>query len=75
MSIKLLFCPKSGKILGAQIVGHAGVDKRIDVLAMAQAHFNGPVIANGGYTGESAEKAIVEGRATAVSFASLYSPL
>ncbi len=44
----------------------------IDVLAMAQAHFNGPVIANGGYTGESAEKAIVEGRATAVSFASLY---
>ncbi|MCU0714342.1 MAG: FAD-dependent oxidoreductase [Pirellula sp.] len=35
MSIKLLFEPGDGKILGAQITGGEGVDKRIDVLAMA----------------------------------------
>jgi len=35
MVIKLLFTPASGKILGAQIVGVDGVDKRIDVLATA----------------------------------------
>jgi NADPH-dependent 2,4-dienoyl-CoA reductase/sulfur reductase-like enzyme/rhodanese-related sulfurtransferase len=35
MSIKLLFTPQEGKILGAQIVGYDGVDKRIDVLATA----------------------------------------
>ncbi|MBF0570469.1 MAG: FAD-dependent oxidoreductase [Candidatus Omnitrophica bacterium] len=35
MSMKLLFDPKSGKILGAQAVGREGVDKRIDVLAVA----------------------------------------
>ncbi|MCL5125466.1 MAG: FAD-dependent oxidoreductase, partial [Deltaproteobacteria bacterium] len=35
MAIKLIFCPSSGKILGAQIVGTDGVDKRIDVLATA----------------------------------------
>ena len=35
MSLKLLFDPKSGRILGAQAVGGAGVDKRIDVLAVA----------------------------------------
>lgn len=35
MAIKLLFTPDSGKILGAQIVGQDGVDKRIDVLATA----------------------------------------
>jgi len=35
MAIKLVFSPSSGKILGAQIVGMKGVDKRIDVLAMA----------------------------------------
>ncbi|MBM4102597.1 MAG: CoA-disulfide reductase [Planctomycetes bacterium] len=35
ISLKLLFDPKSGKILGAQAVGSAGVDKRIDVLAVA----------------------------------------
>lgn len=35
LSIKLLFCPGSGKVLGAQIVGMDGVDKRIDVLATA----------------------------------------
>ncbi|MBC7002233.1 pyridine nucleotide-disulfide oxidoreductase family protein [Photobacterium sp. BZF1] len=36
VSLKLLFEPKSGKILGAQAVGKDGVDKRIDVLAVAQ---------------------------------------
>ncbi|GDY06648.1 NADH oxidase [Planctomycetia bacterium] len=35
MSLKLLFDPQSGRILGAQAVGGAGVDKRIDVLALA----------------------------------------
>ncbi|MFO8083805.1 MAG: FAD-dependent oxidoreductase, partial [Desulfobacterales bacterium] len=34
-SIKLIFAPSTGKILGAQIVGKKGVDKRIDVLATA----------------------------------------
>jgi NADPH-dependent 2,4-dienoyl-CoA reductase/sulfur reductase-like enzyme/rhodanese-related sulfurtransferase len=34
-SIKILFSPGSGKVLGAQIVGRKGVDKRIDVLATA----------------------------------------
>ena len=35
MSLKVLFEPATGKILGAQGVGGAGVDKRIDVLAVA----------------------------------------
>lgn len=35
MAIKLLYAPDSGQLLGAQVVGRAGVDKRIDVLAMA----------------------------------------
>jgi NADPH-dependent 2,4-dienoyl-CoA reductase/sulfur reductase-like enzyme/peroxiredoxin family protein/rhodanese-related sulfurtransferase/TusA-related sulfurtransferase len=35
MSLKLLFDPQDGKILGAQCVGARGVDKRIDVLAVA----------------------------------------
>jgi NADPH-dependent 2,4-dienoyl-CoA reductase/sulfur reductase-like enzyme/peroxiredoxin family protein/rhodanese-related sulfurtransferase/TusA-related sulfurtransferase len=35
LSIKLLFDPSNGKILGAQCVGADGVDKRIDVLAVA----------------------------------------
>lgn len=35
MSIKLVFSPEDGKILGAQIIGEKGVDKRIDVLATA----------------------------------------
>jgi len=35
MSIKLLFDPNDGRILGAQCVGSDGVDKRIDVLAVA----------------------------------------
>jgi rhodanese-related sulfurtransferase len=35
MTIKMLFDPASGEILGAQAVGGNGVDKRIDVLATA----------------------------------------
>ena len=35
MVLKLLFHPKTGRILGAQAVGGTGVDKRIDVLAVA----------------------------------------
>jgi rhodanese-related sulfurtransferase len=35
LSVKLIFSPDSGKILGAQIVGYDGVDKRIDVIATA----------------------------------------
>jgi rhodanese-related sulfurtransferase len=35
MTLKLLFDPEGGRVLGAQIVGGAGVDKRIDVLAVA----------------------------------------
>lgn len=35
MFIKVLFEKTSGKILGGQIVGFDGVDKRIDILAMA----------------------------------------
>lgn len=33
MSIKVVFAPDSGKLLGAQIVGQDGVDKRIDQFA------------------------------------------
>jgi len=35
MAIKLVFSPDGGALLGAQIVGEKGVDKRIDVLATA----------------------------------------
>jgi NADPH-dependent 2,4-dienoyl-CoA reductase/sulfur reductase-like enzyme/rhodanese-related sulfurtransferase len=35
ISLKLLFAPDTGRLLGAQAVGKAGVDKRIDILAMA----------------------------------------
>ena len=35
MSAKLIFDPDNGTILGAQIVGRSGVDKRIDVIATA----------------------------------------
>lgn len=38
MSIKLLFSSIDGRVLGAQIVGRDGVDKRIDVLATAIKH-------------------------------------
>ncbi len=32
LSIKILFAPQSGKLLGAQVVGFDGVDKRIEML-------------------------------------------
>lgn len=35
LTLKLLFDSESGKVLGAQCVGSTGVDKRIDVIAMA----------------------------------------
>lgn len=35
MTLKVMFDPANGKLLGAQAVGGAGVDKRIDVLAVA----------------------------------------
>jgi rhodanese-related sulfurtransferase len=35
MAMKILFNPGDGKLLGAQIIGSEGVDKRIDVLATA----------------------------------------
>jgi rhodanese-related sulfurtransferase len=38
LSIKILFDPKTGKLLGAQVIGKDGVDKRIDVFATALRH-------------------------------------
>lgn len=35
MTLKVLFDPQNARVLGAQAVGGAGVDKRIDVLAVA----------------------------------------
>jgi NADPH-dependent 2,4-dienoyl-CoA reductase/sulfur reductase-like enzyme/rhodanese-related sulfurtransferase len=35
MAIKLIFCPNSCRIIGAQIVGTDGVDKRIDIISTA----------------------------------------
>ncbi|MFO1435936.1 MAG: FAD-dependent oxidoreductase [Gammaproteobacteria bacterium] len=35
MQMKILFTPDTGQLLGAQVVGYDGVDKRIDVLATA----------------------------------------
>jgi len=35
MTLKLVYSPESGRVLGAQAVGGAGVDKRIDVIATA----------------------------------------
>lgn len=35
MHLKLIFAPADGRVLGAQVVGYDGVDKRIDVLAVA----------------------------------------
>jgi NADPH-dependent 2,4-dienoyl-CoA reductase/sulfur reductase-like enzyme/peroxiredoxin family protein/rhodanese-related sulfurtransferase/TusA-related sulfurtransferase len=35
LTIKLLFAPESGRLLGAQSVGFEGVDKRLDILATA----------------------------------------
>ncbi|MFT6138926.1 MAG: NADPH-dependent 2,4-dienoyl-CoA reductase/sulfur reductase-like enzyme [Psychromonas sp.] len=36
VSFKMLYCPDSKKILGAQAAGKDGVDKRIDIMAVAQ---------------------------------------
>ncbi|NAW68342.1 FAD-dependent oxidoreductase [Vibrio sp. V27_P1S3P104] len=36
VSFKMLFDPNNGKIFGAQAVGKDGIDKRIDVMAVAQ---------------------------------------
>ena len=36
ITLKLLFDPNNGQILGAQAAGHDGIDKRIDVLSVAQ---------------------------------------
>ena len=45
MTLKLLFAREDGRILGAQIVGEDGVDKRIDVLATAmQAGMKAPAL-------------------------------
>lgn len=38
LSLKLLFSPDDGMVLGAQVIGEDGVDKRIDVLAEAVRH-------------------------------------
>ncbi len=35
ISLKLLFNPENGRVLGAQAVGADGIDKRIDVIAVA----------------------------------------
>lgn len=35
ISLKLIFSPEDGRILGAQAVGYEGVEKRIDVIATA----------------------------------------
>lgn len=46
MTVKVLFHKETGRILGAQIVGFAGVDKRIDVLAVSiRAHMTGQDLA------------------------------
>ena len=38
MSIKITFAPNTGKMLGAQIVGYSGVDKRIDEFSQVIKH-------------------------------------
>ncbi len=35
MTLKLIFDPQTGRVLGAQATGSNGIDKRIDVIAMA----------------------------------------
>ncbi len=47
MSIKTIFTPTDGRLLGAQIVGYDGVDKRIDLMAT--------VVRNGGSVFDLAE--------------------
>jgi NADPH-dependent 2,4-dienoyl-CoA reductase/sulfur reductase-like enzyme/rhodanese-related sulfurtransferase len=38
LSIKLMFSPQNRKVLGAQVIGREGVDKRIDLFATAVRH-------------------------------------
>jgi NADPH-dependent 2,4-dienoyl-CoA reductase/sulfur reductase-like enzyme/rhodanese-related sulfurtransferase len=38
ISVKILFSPVDGRLLGAQVIGKDGVDKRIDVFATALRH-------------------------------------
>ena len=38
VSVKILFEPVTGKLLGAQVIGKDGIDKRIDVFATALRH-------------------------------------
>lgn len=47
LTIKINFSPESGKLLGAQVVGYEGVDKRIDMMAA--------VLKNGGSVYDLAE--------------------
>ncbi len=42
LTIKLIYTPNEGRILGAQVIGTEGVDKRIDVIATAM-YFKGTV--------------------------------
>lgn len=35
MTVKTIFTPDDGRLLGAQVVGHDGVDKRLDLFAVA----------------------------------------
>jgi rhodanese-related sulfurtransferase len=37
LTLKVLYDPATGKVLGAQAIGHDGIDKRIDVIATAMA--------------------------------------
>lgn len=38
MSVKVLFTPDTGHLLGAQVIGYEGVDKRLDLLASTLKH-------------------------------------
>lgn len=38
LSIKLIYSPEDGKVLGGQFIGQDGADKRVDVLATAMAY-------------------------------------
>ena len=42
MTLKLSYCPDTGRVLGCQVVGGDGCDKRLDVVATAM-HFGGDV--------------------------------
>ncbi len=42
MTVKLIYAPADGRVLGAQVVGGPGVDKRVDVIATLM-HFGGTV--------------------------------